>query len=471
MGFAAVTVGGAVVVAQPAPDPFAAPQISAEEAAAILASPGRPGADRKLSLPVDTGQYRSAIVRLGEGVRPGIYYEPKGAHAGVNARVAVLYSDRNFGFDPPAAELARRGYRALYVSYPPMKPGDFGKPFDGFAETSAGIAFLRRLPGVERVVVIGWGAGASSMTLYASVAAGGPAACQGKRVIAPCSAAEATGLARADGLIMLDPGAGTRVASIDPAVGADGRDGGLDRFAAANGYDPATGQAAYPPAFRARYFAAQARRNAAIMDQALARRRALDAAGGGNEPFFVAGGANVPGIGSLSASDVSLLAHTKRPHLLLRADGTRAPTVLRSLRAAAGPKGDAAIRATNERQGRPASAAYSLDEFLMNDAVRATPAFALTADDIRGIDWGSSLASAPGQAPRVKVPSLIVSNTCFQFVVPAEIVFDRLAARDRTLVGVEGSEHEFGPCAPQYGDTKGRLFDYVAEWLGKPGRF
>jgi hypothetical protein len=55
--------------------------------------------------------------------------------------------------------------------------------------------------------------------------------------------------------------------------------------------------------------------------------------------------------------------------------------------------------------------------------------------------------------------------------VASEIVYDHIAAKDKTIAGVEGSEHFFVPCGAQYGDTKARLFDYVADWMRKPGRF
>jgi hypothetical protein len=69
------------------------------------------------------------------------------------------------------------------------------------------------------------------------------------------------------------------------------------------------------------------------------------------------------------------------------------------------------------------------------------------------------------------VPTLVLTNTCFQFVVTSEIVYDHLAAEDKTFAGVEGSEHFFTPCGPQYGDTMKRLFDLVDDWLSKPTRF
>jgi hypothetical protein len=61
--------------------------------------------------------------------------------------------------------------------------------------------------------------------------------------------------------------------------------------------------------------------------------------------------------------------------------------------------------------------------------------------------------------------------SCFHFVVPDEIIYDHIAAKDKTYAVVEGAVHDFTPCAAQYGDTKKRSFDFVDSWLSKPGRF
>jgi len=450
------------------------PIAHAQESTNPLATPGRPGSNRTPAHPEDNAYFRSTIVKLGGGARVGLFYEPKTLAA--NAHVAVLYSDRNFGFDAPAAELARRGYRVLYVSYPPLAAGEIGLPLDGFLEASRGILYLRSIPGVEHVVIEGWGAGAASMTLYADVAAHGAAACQGKAVIYPCETARATGLARPDGVILFDPGPGaaSRTMDIDPAYDGSARTrSNLDMFAAANGYDSSTGTAKYFKDFRARYYAAQSASSNHILDQALARLKSLEQGQGksADEPFFVPGAINAGASTSLHHADLSILSHSKRPHVLLKADGSRPVVILRSVRPTTGPVGDDAVQKAVSTTAHAARADYTLREYLASDAIRTTRNFALTEDDIVGVDWKSSNVGTPAQAEGVSVPTLVMTSTCFQFVVISEIVYDHLAAKDKTFGATEGSEHEFTPCAPQYGDTKKRLFDFVGDWLGKPGRF
>jgi hypothetical protein len=52
-----------------------------------------------------------------------------------------------------------------------------------------------------------------------------------------------------------------------------------------------------------------------------------------------------------------------------------------------------------------------------------------------------------------------------------ETAYDLSAAKDKEFVGVEGADHDFKPCKPEYGDPAKRAFDYVDGWLMKAGRF
>jgi hypothetical protein len=49
--------------------------------------------------------------------------------------------------------------------------------------------------------------------------------------------------------------------------------------------------------------------------------------------------------------------------------------------------------------------------------------------------------------------------------------YDLSPAKDKTMVGVDGANHMFQPCRPEFGNTYERAFDYVDSWLNAPGRF
>jgi hypothetical protein len=351
------------------------------------------------------------------------------------------------------------------------KPGVAPSPLDGADEISRGIAYLREVPGVKKVVVAAWGSGATTMMLYVDVAERGPSACQGKEVIVPCKTEEASNLNKPDGVILLDPsvGSGWKPFNIDPAYdGAIRSKTDLDMFSAANGYDVKTGQGTYSAEFRKKYFAAQSERNNQILDEALARIKQL--APDQDEPFVVPGVVNAADLASLHHTDLTILSHTKKPHTLLKADSTQPMVIIKSVRPSVVQAGDDALKKALEQNDHPRNT-ETLRQYLANDAIRTTKDYALTGDDVLGVDWKTSNAGSPAQAEGITVPTLVMTNTCFQFVVPSEIVFDHLAAKDKTYAGVEGSLHFFNPCEPQYGDTKKRLFDYVDGWLAKPGRF
>ena len=63
-----------------------------------------------------------------------------------------------------------------------------------------------------------------------------------------------------------------------------------------------------------------------------------------------------------------------------------------------------------------------------------------------------------------------MAATCAGHMPWLEIAFDHSPAADKAFVGVEGANHGFLPCKPEFGDTFKRAFDYVDSWLGKPGR-
>ena len=413
--------------------------------------------------PAQTEHYKSDFVKLGGDAADAMLYEP--LKGGANQHVAVVTT-----YQPPASDLADRGYVTLLVRHI-NQPGAVPSPFDGFEEISRGIAYIRNRPGIQKVVVAGWGSGATTMMLYVDIAERGPAECQRKDVIVPCKTDEASGLNKPDGVVLLDPsvGSGWKPFNIDPTYdGASRTKPDLDMFSAANGYDVSTGTGKYSEEFRKKYFAAQSARNNQILDQALARVQKLKS--GQDEPFVVPGTVNAADLASLHHTDLAILSHTKKPHVLLKADGTQPIVIVKSVRPSVVQPGDDALKKALAQNDHPRNT-ETLRQYLANDAIRTTKEYALTDDEVLGVDWKSSNVGSPQQAEGITVPTLVTTNTCFQFVVPSEIVFDHLRAKDKTYVGVEGSLHFFNPCEPQYGDTRKRLFDFVDGWLAKPGRF
>ena len=107
---------------------------------------------------------------------------------------------------------------------------------------------------------------------------------------------------------------------------------------------------------------------------------------------------------------------------------------------------------------------YTYRSFLSSNAMRATNA-------LDGIDYCTSNNSAACALPVISAPLLIMVMGANDFVRDDEKMLDTAKSSDKDYVAVEGAVHEFRPCKPEYGDTQKRTFDYVDEWLSKPGRF
>ncbi|HUO22347.1 MAG TPA: hypothetical protein VMU59_07510, partial [Caulobacteraceae bacterium] len=137
---------------------------------------GGPGVGGRNFAPSQTDLYRSDFVKLDGATNDGLLYEP--VKPGANPHVAIVTT-----YAPPAAELASRGYRVVLVKNAAQNSAT---PFTDFGVISNGIAYARKLAGIDHVAVLAWGGGATAMILYADVAANGPSACQGAKILSPC---------------------------------------------------------------------------------------------------------------------------------------------------------------------------------------------------------------------------------------------------------------------------------------------
>jgi pimeloyl-ACP methyl ester carboxylesterase len=430
-----------------------------------------PGATAPAQLAAKPEKFRSQYIRLSDDTE-GLLLEPSVPAA--NAQIAFVFShpNRDNFKELPGPAMAALGYRVMLVNYRGDRDDPDAPPEDFLPSISQGIAYLRKLPGIEKVVLLAHSGGTHMGTLYENVAEHGPSACQGAEKIVPCDGKDISGLEKPDGFILLDPtlGAAHQMSAVDPAADDTGRDAALDMFAKQNGYDIDGKKATYTPEFAKRFYAAQAARNNQIVDQAVERLRLLSQGKGtfsNDEPLLVKG-VGIRALGArLYQPDLSFAAHTKQPHTLIHADGSRTQEIIKSVRPSAG--GKQVLGMLNELGAMNYST--TVRGFLANSAIRVKPDFAFTADDITGIDWASSYTSTPSNAEGVTVPSLVLTMSCHYLIVPGEVIYDHLGARDKTYASVEGATHLFQPCKPEYGDTKKQVFDFVTAWVSKPGRF
>ena len=235
-------------------------------------------------------------------------------------------------------------------------------------------------------------------------------------------------------------------------------------YAPSNGFDPKTNTASYSADFIKRYQAAQHARGDAIVNDALANLAAIKNHTGpykDDAPFVVPGMSENASGARLNLADPNILSQTHGAHPMLMADGSEKTGIIHLVRK------PAAIPERQRDTLGETTQSTTVRGFLSWIALRTTPDFALTKDSMKGIDWRSSANSVPGNVENVTVPTLVMAGSCMIHMVPLEESYDHSAAKDKQFVAVEGGDHYFRPCRPEFGDTEKRAFDYVDAWLTK----
>jgi pimeloyl-ACP methyl ester carboxylesterase len=384
--------------------------------------------------------------------------------------VAVLVAHRsaNFMHHIATRELARRGFLVLGMN-PRFENNEPNVIFEDVAlDVRAGVEFLRKQPGIAKIVLFGHSGGGATMSFYQAVAEKGPAASQGPGKIVQGDAKSLAGFPAADGLILVDAHPGVSVnflRALDPRV-IDESDPGrleasLDPFDPANGYNP-NGPSRYAEEFKRRYHKAQSDRMNRLIDRAVLLSKRM-AAGEhvyrDNDFFFVPRGAG----GGLKGRDPNIHDSTAQARRLLKNDGTIATQVVRSVREPDPGPTDASRGATG---GLPFSTLrlFTVRSFLSTIAVRST-------NSIDGIDWASTNNSVPNNVRSVSVPLLVVAMGAYSFIRDNEIHYEEAASRDKEFIVIEGATHDMVPLRPRDGDparysnaTK-NFFDHAAAWI------
>jgi pimeloyl-ACP methyl ester carboxylesterase len=436
------------------------PLISAALAAALAGALALP----LLAAAPARAQSAPTYVAFTPGSVKGALYKPD---TGPAPHVAVLLIHRTANFLPHLAtgELAKRGFLVLAMN-PRSDNNEAAVDFERNAlDIKAGIEFLRRQPGITRVILFGHSGGGPATSFYMAVAEKGPAWCQGPQKLVACDDALAN-LPKADGLVLVDAHPGVSVnglRSLNPAVldEHDPRkiDPALDPYNPANGYDPKTPH--YPDAFKQRYFKAQAARMNRLIDLAQARLQAMKT---GTDPYpdddaFPI----IRGEGArLMELDPSIEHTTLHPQQLLTNDGTVVRQVVESVR----PVGRGS-EASNRAFGT-GTRLLTIRSFLSANAIRAR-------DAMYDIDWCSSNNSTSCALRSMTSPVLITAMGAHYFVRDNEIHYEVSASADKDFVVIEGATHGITPCKAcertpgQYGNSVRNFFDYVQRWIN--GRF
>lgn len=413
-------------------------------------------------------------VQFKPGATKGVLYRPDPAvfpkpHVGL----VLMHRNSNFLSHIATTELASRGIVVMAMNPRCDNNESMCAPWENNAlDVKQGIEYLRKIPGITKVVLFGHSGGGPTMSFYQAVAENGAKYCQVPERIYKCDDT-LNGLPKADGLILWDshPGNGINaVRSLNPSVTNDRDiieknaepvlDPSLDPFNTANGYNP-NGESHYSDAFKDKYFRAQSARMNRLIDIALEKLKKIDAGTyryPDDDVFIVPRG----DASRLFSMDLSIDNSSLKPARLLKNDGTIEDCcVVESVR----PAGQ---DPNTNKEFWNGSIFLSVRSFLTVRSIRST-------HSMHEIDWCSSNNSVPCSLQKVSVPLLVVAMGGHYFIRDGEYIHSMAASKDKEFLVIEGSVHGGTPCKEcmpagqkydgRYDNAVKNDFDYLAKWI------
>lgn len=185
-----------------------------------------------------------------------------------------------------------------------------------------------------------------------------------------------------------------------------------------------------------------------------------------DEPLIVPGGTQYGPCNKLFPQLPGIFSHTRDPHLLLHADGSREEVIV-PCRRVFRSGGDTLV---NYHGG---ALVTTVRNFLQSSAVRVDPdTYGYDETSLYGIDWTSSFCVTVGNMENVSAPLLLMGMTGSYEYIAAEHIYEHAGrAADKTIAFVEGASHIFTPAKEaeqtpgEFGDTLAHCFDFVSDWL------
>ena len=411
-------------------------------------------------------QNNPRYVQFSPSATKGALYSPDSGPVS-NVAFLAIHRTSNFMNMIGNRELAMRGFLTLGMN-PRSDNNEAVVNFENVAlDIKQGVEYLRKQPGVTKVVLIGFSGGGPATSFYQATAEQGVSFCKGPGKLTQCSDA-LKDLPKADGLFLLDAHPGNTInalRSLNPSVmdeaNPDKIDPALDPFNPANGFN-AKGHSVYTSDFLDRYFKAQAARMNRLVDKALAMRADIAAgksATTDDAPFIVYRN-------RARLMDFSMSVHpgSTRPQKLIKDDGSISTEIVKSVRV------PLTQNARLDRTLSNGTMFLSLTSFLSANAIRAK-------DSMVDVDGCSSNNSTPCAVRQISVPLLIAAMGGHYFIADNEIHYDLATSKDKDYVVVEGAVHGQTGCeacskvtGQSYSNATKNLYDYVGKWASS-GRF
>ena len=402
----------------------------------------------------------------------GALYKPDTGPA-PHVGLIVMHRTANYLIHPACTELSRRGFMVLCMNSR-FANNESQVRWEQIAlDVKAGMEFLRRQPGITKVVLFGHSGGGPTMSFYQALAENGSAYCRDPKRLVPCTE-DFSGLPRADGIVFADAHPGQPVMVMralmpvanevnppDAPLLAD-----LDPLNPANGFS-ATGVSHFSADFVNRYVAAQATRLNAIIDDVQRRLERIKASTYpyADDDVVVIPRAGNPGAGPYGTiyinqldPTIARMNSTVRPQKVLKNDGSVVTEIAKSVIV---PDPSLPKEALSFGLG---TKLLTLRSFMSANAVRATN----SAD---GVDHCTSNNSTTCAIQSISAPVLFAGMGAFVFVRDNEVFYELAKSQDKELIYIEGANHGFTGCKPcettpgQYQNSFKNFFDYVAKWI------
>ncbi len=402
-------------------------------------------------------------IRFSNSAAKGALYKPDSGPA-PKIGVVVIHRTSNFMNHISATELAARGFLVLGMN-PRSDNNEAAVDWDANQlDLREGVEFMKKQPGIQKVVLLGHSGGGPTTSYYQAVAENGLGYCKGANKLVECSDRVA-GAPKADGLILVDAHPGNSVnglRSLNPSLLDENDptkiDASLDPFNPKNGFNP-NGDSTYSADFQKRYYEAQSARMNKLIDKALKLQADMKAGKhvpSDDESFVVYRN-------RARLMDISTGVHgsTVKPQKLLKNDGTvDASKPVKTVRVSTpdNAKRDASFEDTRQ---------LTVKSFLGANAVKSTSA-------LDGIDWCSSNNSVPCAVQQISVPLLVTAMGGHYFIRDNEVTYEMAKSADKDFIVLEGAVHGMTPCKPcsaatgqDYGNATKNFFDYLAAWMNK----
>jgi hypothetical protein len=425
-------------------------------------------------LPVNAEQPPPQFIQFSPSATMGALYLPDpDIYPNPHIATLAMHRDSNMMSHISTREMPKRGIVALGMNPRCQNNEALCTPWENNSlDVKQGVEYLRSLPGIDTVILIGHSGGGPTMAFYQAIAENGNDLCQAPERLVKCPD-NIRDLPRADGVIFWDAHLGNginAVRSLNPAVindeeilnnnAAPRLNPRLNPFNPENGYNP-NGDSNYSDEFKESYFEAQSERMNRLIDIALERMEQIEAGTYKNpdDDAFIVPRAD---ISRLMRLDRSIDHSTVNPHKLIKNDGTIEDCcVVESVR-------PIDIDPQGNEEFWEGTRFLSLRSFLSVRAIRSQ-------NSMTDIDYCSSNNSTLCMVQHISVPVLVTAMTGHYFVRNSELIYDFTASQDKDFVGVEGATHGGNPCVAcmptgqqydgRYDNAVKNDFDYVAKWI------